>query len=268
MPLVTDQLPPLLRWARTASSTVSLVALVAVNLLPLIGVLFWGWSLMLILVLYWLESGIVGFINIFKIALARGGADTPPVRFDEAGNVTVNLGGLTTVSSNLAPGCLVPFFVLHYGIFWVVHGTFIFLLPLFAGLGTMRMGPGGGIGFATMDFGALPFDALALGAVGMAISHGASFFLNYLGRREYLRVSPGQQMFSVYGRVVALHLTIVLGASLIAVLGTPVEALAILVAVKIVIDVALHLREHARAAPAAPAAPGVTDDAPGAPAVA
>ena len=31
------------------------------------------------------------------------------------------------------------------------------------------------------------------------------------------------------------------------IMGTPVVALAILVAVKIVIDVALHLREHARA---------------------
>jgi hypothetical protein len=251
MPLVTDQLPPLLRWARSVSSTVSLVALVVVNLLPLIGVLFWGWSLMLILVLYWLESGIVGFINIFKIALARGGADSPPVRIDQYGNVTGNMRGLTTVSTNLAPGCLVPFFVLHYGIFWVVHGIFIFLLPLFAGFGGMRFSGDGSVGFATMDLGALPLDALALGAAGMAISHGASFFLNYIGRREYLSVSPGQQMFSVYGRVVALHLTIVLGASLIAVLGTPVVALAILVAVKIVIDVALHLREHARAAPAA-----------------
>lgn len=244
---MTDQLPPLLRWARAASSTVSLVALVAVNLLPLIGVLFWGWSLMLILVLYWLESGIVGFINIFKIALARGGADMPPVRIDEAGNITVSMHGLTTVSTNLSPGCLVPFFVLHYGIFWVVHGIFIFLLPLFAGLGGMRVGADGSVGFATMDFGALPLDALALGAAGMAISHAASFFLNYIGRREYLTVSPGQQMFSVYGRVVALHLTIVLGAGLIAVLGTPVVALAILVAMKILIDVALHLREHARA---------------------
>jgi hypothetical protein len=247
MPLVTDQLPPLLRWARTASSTVSLVALIAVNLLPLIGVLFWGWSLMLILVLYWLESGIVGLINIFKIALARGGADATPVRMDGTGNVTVDLRGLTTVGSNLAPGCLVPFFVLHYGIFWVVHGIFIFLLPVFAGFGGTGAGASGPPGFATADFGALPFDALALGAAGLAISHVASFFLNYIGRREYLAISPGQQMFSVYGRVVALHLTIVLGATLIALLGTPVVALAILVAVKIVIDLALHLREHARA---------------------
>ena len=242
------QLPPLLRWARTASSTVSLVALIAVNLLPLIGVLFWGWSLMLILVLYWLESGIVGFINIFKIALARGGADIPPVRIDEAGNITVNMRGLTAVGSNLAPGCLVPFFVLHYGIFWVVHGIFIFLLPLFAGFGGMRVRRGW--------LGRLRDDGLRRAAARRARAWAPPAWRSATLRRSSsttsaaastCAVSPGQQMFSVYGRVVALHLTIVLGASLIAVLGTPVVALAILVAVKILIDVALHLREHARA---------------------
>jgi hypothetical protein len=54
-----------MRWLSAA-------VLVAVNLIPLIGVAFWGWSLMLIVVLYWVESGIVGLINVFKIARAQG----------------------------------------------------------------------------------------------------------------------------------------------------------------------------------------------------
>lgn len=49
----------------------SAAVLVAVNIVPLVGVAFWGWSLMLILVLYWIESGIVGLINVFKIARGR-----------------------------------------------------------------------------------------------------------------------------------------------------------------------------------------------------
>ena len=40
---------------RHGSTTLSALLLVAVNLIPLIGVAFWGWSLMLILVLYWIE---------------------------------------------------------------------------------------------------------------------------------------------------------------------------------------------------------------------
>lgn len=233
-------LPALLRLATTVSSTASLLALIAVNLLPLAGVLFWGWSLVLILVLYWLESGIVGVINIVKIALARGTGDGPAVTIDRLGGLKVDARQLVNVSTSLAPGCLVPFFILHYGIFWVVHGVFVFTLPLFAGLGNP------GAGFRPMDFGDLPLDALLLGCIGLAISHTSSFFLNFLGRGEYLRVTPGEQTFSVYGRVVALHLTIVLGAGLIAAFGTPVVTLAILVIVKLVIDLGLHLRERLR----------------------
>ena len=52
------------------SSSLTVVFLVAVNLIPLFGVLFLGWGLFPIMVLYWLENGIVGFFNLPKIALA------------------------------------------------------------------------------------------------------------------------------------------------------------------------------------------------------
>jgi hypothetical protein len=45
--------------------------LIAVNTIPLFGVLYFGWSLFSIMFLYWLENGIVGVFNVFKIALAR-----------------------------------------------------------------------------------------------------------------------------------------------------------------------------------------------------
>ena len=28
---------------------------------------------------------------------------------------------------------LIPFFIMHYGIFWAVHGVFVLTLPLFGG---------------------------------------------------------------------------------------------------------------------------------------
>ena len=71
-----------------------------------------------------------------------------------------------------------------------------------------------------------------------------SFFTNYLGRGEYLRVTPTGQMMSVYGRVVALHVTVVAGALVIGAFGAPIAALYLLVGIKTVIDLVLHLREH------------------------
>ncbi len=42
------------------SSPVAVAALIVANLVPLAGVLLFGWDVMTILVLYWIENGIVG----------------------------------------------------------------------------------------------------------------------------------------------------------------------------------------------------------------
>jgi hypothetical protein len=226
---------------RIGSNLLSVVLLVVVNFVPLIGVAFWGWSLMLILVLYWVESGVVGIINIFKIARAEGSGD------DGTGNrVTVRLSGMGAM---MGRGALIGFFVMHYGIFWVVHGIFVFLLPLFASMPSAS-GDTLGLGSGPMDFGPLPLDGLVLSATLLAASHVVSFFTNFLGRGEYLRVTPEGQMMSVYGRVFVLHLTIIGGAFVIAAFGTPIAALVLLIGLKTLLDLVLHLRSH-RVAPVA-----------------
>ena len=37
--------------------------------------LFFGWSVWTILIVYWLENGIVGAFNVLKIGRAQGGDD-------------------------------------------------------------------------------------------------------------------------------------------------------------------------------------------------
>jgi hypothetical protein len=228
---------------RLGGTLVSALVLVVVNALPLIGVAVWGWSLMMILVLYWVESGIVGVLNVFKIARAEGGLDEP-VSID-GGRLTIRISGMAT---GMTRGPLIGFFVLHYGIFWVVHGIFVFLMPLFAGLSTFTPDPTApGFGVGPMDFGPLPLDGLLLAAGLLSASHVLSFFANYLGRGEYRRATPAGQMMSVYGRVIVLHVTIIAGALVIGLFGTPFAALVLLVGLKTLIDLFLHLREHARA---------------------
>lgn len=207
---------------RTTSSERAIVALVAANLIPLVGVLFFGWSLHTILILYWLENGIVGFWNVPKIALAEGPIVQPPA------------GGRTTPAipgAGIARAAIIPFFIFHYGMFWTVHGIFVFVLPSFGG--------------RSASFGGIDWSAILIGAIALFISHGASFFTNYLGRGEYRTTSPASQMGAPYARVVVLHLTILFGAFAVALIGAPIAALLIMVMLKTGIDLALHLREHA-----------------------
>jgi len=261
------------RLAQSSSSTTSIVALVAFNLVPLAGVLFWGWSVATILVLYWLENGIVGLLNIPKMLLAA--VPVPPERRLEVeglGTVTVPSG-----AALMGKVGVVPFFLVHYGLFWFVHGVFVFALPQFAGAGftgSVVTDPNGfpsGLlndpGFVPPDPRLMPpiagapgpdWSAVIFGAIGLGISRVVSFFVNYVGQKEYLRVTPAQQMFAPYGRLVILHLTILFGAFVSLSMGSPVGAIVVLVAVKTAFDLALHVREHASRAPSSVATSGTS----------
>jgi Family of unknown function (DUF6498) len=231
-----------MRWSNPGVAVTSIVALVVSNLVPLLGVLFGDWSLFLLLVMYWIESGIIGAVNVAKMAMARGQ--------DSDTRSRITLRGMP--SSAAGRLLLIPFFIFHYGIFWVVHGVFVLTLPIFMGIGsTIFAQPEGVPTFALEDLGTIEPRGVLIATAGLAISHIISFFVNYVGRGEYLTVSPGAQMFSVYGRVVVLHLTILLGAAAVGVLGTPLGALVVFVLGKIALDLAFHLREHRRAQEAA-----------------
>jgi hypothetical protein len=279
-------------YRRTATSRSAILLLLA-NLIPLVGVLFFGWSLLTILVLYWLENGIVGFWNVPRIIMARGSmiprlpdlaesvalapAPPPPTISITTASGTRVLGPRAAARLAAVPRTgLAIFFLFHYGMFWLVHGIFVFALPAFAGgalgggafggpLGDRFGGVGGvgGVGGADtcLDpsgfpiecaggaFGEVIWSSVLIGAVALFLSHGASFFLNYVGRGEYITATAGGQMGRVYGRVVILHLTIIFGAFVVAFLGAPIGALLVLVVLKTAFDLGLHLRERRGAGP-------------------
>ena len=239
-------------WYRIGSSVGAVAALLVANAVPLIGVLFLGWNVWTILTIYWLENGVVGVFNVLKMARAEG---TLPV----GSGVVATVNGRPVAGSGKA--ILIPFFIVHYGLFWVVHGIFILTLPMFMAFGGGGFFDGGepsdgGAGIAS-DPGAIAFVLL-----GLFISHGISYRLNYIGRGEYLRTSVARQMGAPYGRLVVLHITIILGGMAIAFTGAPEAAVLLLVVLKTALDLGLHLAEHREpggvvaAAPVRPEAAG------------
>ncbi len=229
---------------QVGSSYAAVAALILANLVPLVGVLWFGWDVWGILIIYWLENGIVGLFNVLKMRRAEGSEDGSSA---SAGATRRRLSGFKVNGrspSGSDEAALVPFFIMHYGIFWVVHGVFVLLLPTFGAMGADE----------TPDFGTkLDPLAILLVLVGLFISHGLSYRLNYIGRGEYLRTTAAQQMFAPYGRLVVLHITIIFGAILIGVTGAPAAAIVVLVLLKIALDLGLHLAEH-RDAPTVAAA--------------
>src|SRR3954471_13716766 len=117
----------LIAWYRVGSSVGAVVALVVANAIPLVGVLFLGWNVWTILTIYWLENGVVGVFNVLKMAKAP--APEPP------GRSAMLYNGRPVVGGASAKATLIPFFLIHYGIFWVVHGIFVLTLPQFQAFG-------------------------------------------------------------------------------------------------------------------------------------
>ncbi len=54
----------------------SALALVLVNLIPLLGAIFLGWNAFDVIFLYWLENIVVGFYTVIKMLFARGRSET------------------------------------------------------------------------------------------------------------------------------------------------------------------------------------------------
>jgi hypothetical protein len=213
------------------ASPVAIAMLIGANLVPLVGVLFFGWSLTTIVALYWLENGVVGVFALARIATAEGRDETP-------GTATINgrpVPSAAPSNPTTARLVLMPFFLVHYGMFWLVHGVFVwFVLPEI---------------FDTMD-GEIGGPSLAscLAVLPLLVlSHGASFVFNWWYGGERFTSSPSREMGAPYGRVVVLHVTIVIGAFLVAMLGSPIWALVLLVALKTAADLAAHLAERHRA---------------------
>jgi hypothetical protein len=187
-----------------------LIALVLANLIPISGTLFLGWDLFSVLFYYWLESAVVGAFNIPRMLMIR------PIRRNSAGVPTA-------APSHKTSGII--FFAVHYSGFMAGHWFAIYGLfnPVLISLTTV-----------------------ALGILSLSISHGVSFVVNYVGHKEYEKVTLSQQMVAPYRRIMVMHVAVILCALLLGLFGLPRVVLTVLISLKTIIDVTLHLREHRR----------------------
>lgn len=205
--------------------TPSACVLIAANLVPVAGVLFFGWELLPVLLLFWMENVIVGLFYVLRLMTAGQGAVKDKI-------------GLTI------------FFMFHYGFFCLIHGTFV--LALFGKEILRQYGLDVGLVFPTPLIVSTIIARYHLlpGVLSLFVSHGFSYFHNYLGANEYRDARPNRLMFMAYPRVVVLHMVILVGGFTLLMLGSPAVLLVVLVVLKTALDVIAHRYEHVRHAAA------------------
>ena len=219
--------------ARLARDPAALI-LLAANLVPLLGVLFWGWDAFVLLMLYWLETAIIGFWMLVRLSTASA------AEFDLA-----KADGTSMVAPRIA---VTLFFIVHAGIFMGVH--FVFLWALFSGDWAARVhGPGDFVRQLVIGTDLwLPLLVLfiARGAVFLYDRLGAGLFARLRGRpvRAAAPETAGGIVGAFYARIVVMHVAIIFGGFL-SFLGS-VGPLIIMVVLKTAIDVGLHIVFNAR----------------------
>lgn len=211
--------------------TPSTISLVAANTIPVFGAIFLEWSIFSLMFLFWLENIIIGLLNVVRLIGA-----VP----EEQKTASGAAAKFFLKAFQLFAAC---FFTVHYGGFCLGHGVFVFaLFGKDAGLG-VPSGLGDGLNIA---YNILIEQKLILAAISIFISHLLSLSYNYFYRGERLGVDLEQIMMRPYGRIVVLHITIILGALPVMMLGSPIWALVLLVILKTAVDLKAHIKERAR----------------------
>jgi len=195
--------------------------LILSNLLPLAGILFWGWDAFILLCLYCLETAVIGFWTILRLGTMSR----------DSGSVASR-----SIAGTLA---LCGFFIVHAGLFMTVHMIFLFIL--FGGAWIPKIHDARAF-FRLLVIGKdlwIPLLALFVGQGAIFINDAVNRFV--FAKTPLAPVDAGTLMSDFYKRIVLMHIAIMAGAFIAQMIGTTAP-LIVLVLLKIALEVRLQMK--------------------------
>lgn len=176
-----------------------LITIILVNMIPVVGIFFFGWRIGHVVVLFWLESIMIGFFNLLRILLAQGRDENKPAK--KAGTAL--------------------FFLVHYFGFMLAQGIFMFAAVL-----------------SKDDMMTLNELNIPLVLAGLLLFYAFNFIGDFILSGDFQRKTPDAFFFRPYGRVAIQQILILGGGWLIETNRLPRETAftLILVGMKIIVD--------------------------------
>lgn len=229
----------------------SLLFLLFANIVTIICAVVFNWGLMNVLWLYWFQSIIIGFFTMLKIfnakIVGRGKIELDvELNGKKFSDFEKSLGELVGAKSSsgseiglFTKAALGIFFCISYGIFHLIYAMFLlFFFQMFNIFGT-------GVAIQQANFlGILPIVGLFF------VTHAFSYYYNYILENEREMSPRGLQRLvsGTFNRIIPMHLTIIAGGWLMSFSGGFFEAvlLVFFLALKTIMDLAMHSREHRR----------------------
>lgn len=211
-------------WKR---SQAAFVGVLFANLASVAVIRWSGWQAHALLIVYWLETGVVGAVYAAKILRAEGTDDPENVRsrMEFAGEPAESYVGR---SNRQVADALVLTFIGP----WLFTGVFILVAPFGEERTVLEL--------------ASP-DAVALAAVSLVGYHALSYRFEYVGFREYERRGPVSLLVEPVPRFWALWLALFFGLGGTQFTRSPTTAIVGVVFFKTCADLLAHRRERKRA---------------------
>lgn len=203
----------------------SLIFLIIANLSILAYIILNKATAMEILLIYWMESAVIGFFNVLKMGIAGWGLNPK----EHIGNIILKI-------------FLIPFFIVHYGIFMIVHFIFIIVITSINDKG--QTGP-------ILSNLLTALGAIAIPILILLISHGYSFIYNFILKEEYKNANPHELMGQPYIRVIVMHLVIIFGTIISGLLMKyypnltfQIGLIMLFILLKTIADIIAHIKER------------------------
>ena len=144
--------------------------------------LMFKWDLNFVMLGFWFQSVIIGFFNALRMK------NLP--HFSTQG---LKMNNRPVPETAKGKGCAALFFAMHYGLFHLVYGGFIFAL------------------IAESKTTHVSFRDLVLLVAPFGVTHFIDYRRN-LNLDQYRKVNIGKLMFFPYARIVPMHITIIIGS--------------------------------------------------------
>jgi len=193
----------------------SILSLLVANLATIFFVISEGWSILIVMWIYWFQSIIIGLFNFIRILQLK--------EFSTEGLMINGRPALPTEGTKIYTAF---FFLFHYGFFHFGYAFFFLQLAVF--------GESWGFGHITLETGYMNY--IYFTATLFFINHLISYIFNK--PKDNKKQNIGTLMFYPYARIIPMHLTILLG-------GFFSQAIMIFfLFLKTIADVIMHIIEH------------------------
>ena len=201
-------------WQRAFRDPMTWIAL-AVDAVPMIMVIFFGWGASALVLLYWAENIVIGLAALGRILWSTFAAH----------------GGWGVLSGTFLGG----FFLIHYGGFCFGHGIFIFALA--RDVDDIFGAPSPGILMqmfqAVLDYNPfMPFVLTLIAFYQMCV-----MVRDYWPTTDKTYPDPMAEMFAPYGRIIVLHIGIFAGAVALLALDDPMIGVLGLIVLRMLVSI-------------------------------